>query len=95
MSPTNIWNTSEDKSDEEESLSNDCTLCSDNICFVISNFWNEGNKHSNTDYTVTGWMLCVILHIRGDIFKNAQNNHYIQVNTVIKSFLLDQLKRVT
>ena len=32
---------------------------------------------------MTAWMLCVITHIRKDIFKNAQNNHHIQVNTVI------------
>ena len=31
-------------------------------------------------------MLCVIPHIREDVFKNAQNNHHIQVNNDIKSF---------
>ena len=30
-------------------------------------------------------MLCVIPHIREDVFKNAQNNHNIQVNNIIKS----------
>ena len=30
-------------------------------------------------------MLCVIPHIREDVFKNAHYNHHIQVNTVIKS----------
>ena len=29
-------------------------------------------------------MLCGIPHIREDVFKNLQNNHHIQVNTVIK-----------
>ena len=29
-------------------------------------------------------MFFVIPHIREDVFKNAQNNHNIQVNTVIK-----------
>ena len=42
-------------------------------------------KHINADYSVTGWMLCLIPHIRLDIFKKAQNNNYIQVNTVIKT----------
>ena len=41
LSPANIWNASDDESDEEESISNDCTLYSDNICFVVSNSWNE------------------------------------------------------
>ena len=40
-SPENIWNMSDYKSDEEESISNDCTLYSENICFVISSLWNE------------------------------------------------------
>ena len=34
---------------------------------------------------MTGWMLCVITHIRVDVFKNAQNKHHIQVNNVIKT----------
>ena len=35
-SPANIWNMSDDESDEEESISNNLTLYSENICFVIS-----------------------------------------------------------
>ena len=31
----NVWNKSDDKSDEEESSSNDYTEYSDNICFLI------------------------------------------------------------
>ena len=62
-SPSNIWNKSDDEIDEEESISNDCTLYSDNICFVISSSWNERDKYINTDYAVNGWMLCVITHI--------------------------------
>ena len=57
----------------------------ENICFVISNLWNKREEHINTDYAVTGWMLCGIPHIRGDVFKNAQNKHRIQVNNVIKT----------
>ena len=38
-------------------------------------------------------MLYVITHIREGVFKNAQNNNHIQVNTVINSFFLDQLKK--
>ena len=49
LSPANIWNMSDDESDEEESISNDCTLYSENICFVISSLWNEREKYINTD----------------------------------------------
>ena len=54
----------DDESDEEDSISNDSTLYSENISFVIYSLWNEREKHSNTDYAVTGWMLYVISHIR-------------------------------
>ena len=75
----------DDESDEEKTISNYCTFYSDNICFVISNLWNQWEKYINTDYFVTGWMSYVITHIREYALKNAQNNHHIQVNTVIKS----------
>ena len=84
-SPANIWNESDYESDEEESISNDCTLYSENIFFVVSSLWNEREKHINSDYSVTFWMLFVIPRIREDVFKNAQNNHHILVNTIINS----------
>ena len=74
-----------DKSDEEQSISENLTLYYENICIVISSLRNIRKEHINTDYAVTGWMLCVIPHIRGDVFKNAQNKHHIQVNNVIKT----------
>ena len=77
----------------EESISNDCNSYSDNICFVISNLWNDRYKYINNDYSVTGWMLCVISHIREDVFKNAQNNHHIQVNTVINSLFIGSTEK--
>ena len=46
---------------------------------------NEREKHINTDYAVTGWMLCIVHQIMEYFFKNAQNNHHIQVDNVIKS----------
>ena len=58
---------SDEESDEEDSISNDCTLYSEKNCFVISSLWYEREKHSNTDYAVTGWMLYVIPHIRGGV----------------------------
>ena len=60
-------------------------MYSEDICFVISILWNERENHINTDYAVTGWMLCVIPHIGEDFFENAHNKHHIQVNNVIKT----------
>ena len=64
FSPTNIWSESDYRSDEEESISNYCNLYSENICFDVSSLWNEREKHINTDYAVTDWVLCVITRIR-------------------------------
>ena len=66
---SNIWNTSDDESDEEEPTVKGSILYSGNICFVISNLWNKREERINTDYAVTGWMLCVIPHIREDVYK--------------------------
>ena len=59
----------DDESDEEESTSKNLTLYSENICFVIYSLCNKREEHSNTYYSVTGWMLCVIPCIREDVFK--------------------------
>ena len=85
LSPANIWNMSDDESYEEESISDYFTLYSEDICFVVSSFYNEREKNINTDYAIIGWMLCVIPHIREDVLKNEQNKHHIQVNNVIKT----------
>ena len=90
---SNIWNTYDDESDEEEPTSKDSILYSENNCFVLSNLWNKREEYINTDYAVTGWMLCVIPHIREDVFKNAQNKDNIQMKMLSKLCLLDQLKK--
>ena len=61
-------------------------MYTENICYVIFNLWHKREEHINTGYAVNGWMLCVIPHIREDVFKKAQNIHHIQVNNVIKTF---------
>ena len=73
----NICNMSDDESDEEESISNNLTMYSENICFVISSLCNKREEHINTDYALNGWMLCVIPPIIEDVFKNSQNKHHI------------------
>ena len=88
-SPANIWNMSYDKNDEEESISNYCTLYSENICFVISNLWNEKERDIDIDYFVTGCILCVIPHIREDVLNNSNENIGNKVNTVIKTLFAD------
>ena len=56
-STANIWDTSNDESDEEDSSSKYYTGYSENICYVLPQLWIEREEHINTDYSVTGWML--------------------------------------
>ena len=71
-------NISDDKSDEEESISNDFTLYYENICCVVSSLLSKREEYINTDYTVNGWILCVITCIREDVFKNSQKKECYQ-----------------
>ena len=47
--------------------------------------WNEIEKNINTDYAVASWMLCVVPHIREDVFKNPNGKHHFQENNFIKT----------
>ena len=84
-STANIDNMSDDESDEEDSSSNDYTDYLENIYFVMSNLRIEIEKHINTYYAVTGWILYVITHIKEDVFKKSSGNHRNQMNTAIKT----------
>ena len=50
----------------------------------MCNLWQNRQLHINTDFAVTGWMLCVIPHIRKDAKYHSDRNHRKQVNNVIK-----------
>ena len=53
-SPANIWNESDDDCNEEESLSNYYTEYSENICFVVSNLWNQREGGTCVSHTCVG-----------------------------------------
>ena len=50
----------------------------------MCNLWQKRQLHINTDFAVTGWMLCVIPHIHMDAKDHSDINHRKQVNNVIK-----------
>ena len=50
----------------------------------MCNLWQKRKLHINTDFAVTGWMLCVIPRIRIDAKDNSDRNHRKQVNNVRK-----------
>ena len=49
--------------------------------------------HTSTDYAVTGWMLCIVTHIREDFFNHSNEYHSNQVNTDIKTMLADSSEK--
>ena len=63
-----------------------------------SNIFTEKKreKHIFTEYSVSGWMLCVIPHICKDVFDNSYGNHMKKVKNFIKiCFMVYQMKRLT
>ena len=55
--------------------------------------WVERAKYINTDYDETGWMLCVINHIREGVFKTSNRNHRNQVNIAINTLFDDSSEK--
>ena len=48
-----------------------------------ANYWGEREIHTNTDYSVTVWMLCVIPHIRNYVIYDYDGNNRNQVKKSI------------
>ena len=57
---------------------------SESLSSTVCNLWQKRQLHINTDFAVTGWMLCVIPHICKDAKDHLDSNHSKQVNNVIK-----------
>ena len=51
----------------------------------VCNIWKKRQIHINTYFTVTGWMLCVITHIRKYSKYHSYSNNREHVNNVIKT----------
>ena len=94
-----VWKSYDiDTEDEEENIDTDGPDISDSdmlesLSSTVCNLWQKRQLHINTDFAVTGWMLCVIPHIRKNAKDNSDRNHRKQVNNVIKTLFLDHLKR--
>ena len=86
-----VWKSSDsDTEDEEENIDTDDPETSDSdmlesLSSTVCNFWHKRQLHINTDFAVTGLMLCVIPHIRKDAKYNSDRNHRKHVNNVIKT----------
>ena len=54
--------------------------------------WHKRQTHINTDFAVTGWMLCVIPHIIKDKQDHSDSDYRKHVKDIIKTFFLDYLR---
>ena len=55
------------------------------LSFSVCKLYQKRQLHINTDFSVTGWMLCVIPHIRKDAKDHSDSGHRKQVNNVINT----------
>ena len=58
----------------------------ESLSFLVCSLCEKRKLHINTDFSVTGWMLCVISHIHKDVKYHSDSDHMKKVNNVIKTF---------
>ena len=66
-----IWSLSDSYNEDKEKIDNDDTDSTDSdmlesLSSLVYSLWHERKTHINTDFAVTGWMLCVIPYINKD-----------------------------
>ena len=83
-----------DSDDEEEETLNiadpnmNYSDMSEILISLIFNCWNGRGVQINTDYSITGWMLCGITHIINDMIDKYDGSHSKQVKILIKTFFM-------
>ena len=58
---------------------------SENLSSSIWNYLEKREVNINTDYAITGWMLCAVTHICNDVIDNSDSNNKKHINNVIKT----------
>ena len=93
-----VWILSNSDTEDQENIDSDGPESSDSdmlesLSFSVCKLWQKRQLHINTDFAVTGWMLCFIFHIRKDSKYHSYSDHNKQVNNVINKKNLERLKR--
>ena len=57
----------------------------ESLSFSVFKLCQKRQLHVNTDFAVTGWMLCVITHIQKDVKDHSDSDHSKQFNNFIKT----------
>ena len=84
-----IWSSSESDTEEEDNMDTDDPESIDSDVLVslsssVCNIWHKREIHINTDFAVTGWMLCVIPQIHKDEKDHSDSDDRNQVNNFMK-----------
>ena len=66
-----MWSSSDSDNEEEDKIDTDDTYNSDSdmlgiLSSLVCSLWKRTRLNINTDFSVTGWMLCVSTHILKD-----------------------------
>ena len=64
----------------------------ESLSFSVLGQWGKRGLNINTYFSVTGWMLCVIPHIRKYAKDNSDGDNRKQFNNVIKTFFIIYLR---
>ena len=76
-----VWKSSDSNTeDEEKNIDTDDPETSDSdmlesLSSTVCNLWQKRQLQINTDFAVTGWMLCDIPHISKDAKYHSDGNH--------------------
>ena len=57
----------------------------ESLSFSVCKLWQKRKLHINTDFAVTGCMLCVVPHILKDATDHLDSDHRKNFNNVIKT----------
>ena len=65
---------------------------SESLSFSVCKIWKKRQLKIKTDFAVTGWMLCVILHTRKDAKDRSDIDNMKQVINVINTLFSGSFK---
>ena len=86
----NVWISPDSDTEDEENIDTDDPEISDSdmlesLSFSVCKLWQKRQSHINTDFAVTGWMLCIIPYIRKYAKYHPYIDHRKQVKNVINT----------
>ena len=88
LSSQKVWISSYSYTEEEENIDTDGPESSDSdmleiLSFSVCKLWQKRQLHINTDFSVTGWILCVIPHIHKAAKYHSDSDHSKQAKNVL------------